>query len=285
MMMNRVIFEGETYYKVNDLKELYNVSMYKIKKAIKEQGIKTGKLEGFGRTLYILEAELNMLEIDGAITYMKTAVKDYREALTISFRAAAYAYGFAGVKMSNEELLQEVNTKVIDEMNVFGEQGHARSERDIKEAETVEKFNGLAKKHGYSDRLHRIDLLIDGEILNVEFCTVNDEIATADNYVNILHGVSPDYLEEAFELGGIDDGSYDDTEYTFTKGEAHITSEQAFAKLLKKVYEKHSKINDEEYMEDENGLCFTGFTYEREADIVIALLRDNYKIVNRALQF
>ncbi|CGF77995.1 hypothetical protein IQ781_21705 [Bacillus sp. N447-1] len=285
MMMNRVIFEGETYYKVNDLKELYNVSMYKIKKAIKEQGIKTGKLEGFGRALFILEAELNMLEIDGAVTYMKTAVKDYRETLTTHVKAASWAYAFTGVKISNEELLQKVNDKAIDEINAFGEQGYTRSERDLEETETVEKFNDLAEKHGYSDRLHRIDLLIDGEILNIEFCTVNDEIATAQNYTNIIHGVSTDYLDEAFELGRIDDGSYDDTEYTFTKGVSQLTSEEAFVKLLKKVYEKHSKINDEEYMEDENGLRFASFTYEREADIVIALLRDNYKLVNRALQF
>lgn len=286
-MMNRVIFEGETYYKVNDLKELYDVSMYKIKKAIKEQGIVIGTLKGFGRAVFILEAELNMLEIDGAVTYMKTAVKDYRETLTTHVKAAGWAHAFMRVNISNEELLQKANAKAIDEINAFGEQGHARDERDVKETEIVEKFNGLAEQYGYSDRLHRIDLLIDGEILNVELYTTADEIADIHGYTSIVHSVHPDYLEEAFESGYIDDVSYDGVEHTFTKGKSQLTSEEAFVKFLERIYEKHSKMDDEGYgyMQDENGTMFAGFTYERERDIVIALLKGNYKLVSRARQF
>lgn len=282
-MINRVIFNGNTYYKVNDLQELYNVSMYKIKKAIKEQGIVIGTLKGFGRALFILEAELNMLEIDGAVTYMKTVVKDYRETLTTNVTAAGWAHAFMRVNISNEELLQKANAKAIDEINAFGEQEHATDERDIEKVETVEKFNDLAEQYGYSDRLHRVDLLVDGEILNVEFCTVNDEIATAHNYLDIIHGISTDYLNEAFELGGVDND--DDIKYTFTKGKSTLAFEKTFVKLLEKIHEKHSKMTWDGYMKDENDLLFASFTHNRESDIVIALLKGNYKIVNRARQF
>ncbi|MDR4170361.1 hypothetical protein [Bacillus nitratireducens] len=283
MMINRVIFNENTYYKVNDLQELYNVSMYKIKKAIKEQGIVIGTLKGFGRTLYILEAELNMLEIDGAVTYMKTVVKDYRETLTINAKAASWAYAFTGVKISNEELLQKVNDKAIDEMSAFDE--HTIDERDTEKTEFVERFNDVAEQYGYSDRLHRVDLLINGEILNVEFYTAGDEIGSANNYLDITHCVHPDDFERAFQDGCIDEISVDGVEHAFTKGVSYLTCEEAFAKLLEKVYEKHSKMEWDGYMEDENGMLFATFTRDKEANIVIALLKGNYKIVNRARQF
>lgn len=70
-MINRVIFEGKVYYKVADLAELFDVSVYKMKKAIKAQDIET-RLKGFGRVLFVLEENVCKIELNNEIKILET---------------------------------------------------------------------------------------------------------------------------------------------------------------------------------------------------------------------
>ncbi|PFZ75909.1 hypothetical protein COL82_19240 [Bacillus toyonensis] len=285
MMINRVIFEGETYYKVNDLKELYNVSMYKIKKAIKEQGIKIGKLEGFGRTLYILEAELNMLEIDGAVTYMKTVVKDYREEMITNGRAAGLAYSLFGMQKTNEELIQEAHEKAINTVDEFGStELTATTERDEEQIEQIKDFNQLAKEFGYANRFHNINLIVNGKLTNIILHTINGAICDTDDFYTI--DIPFEYYEAEFERGIFED-SYD-TKFVLMPGESNTTDEEAFIALLHKIKNENCHIinhrSGTDELVDDNEMCFMKVPHHKEAEIYVALLKGDYKYVNRARQ-
>lgn len=287
MMMNRVIFEGETYYKVNDLKELYNVSMYKIKKAIKEQGIKTGKLEGFGRALFILEAELNMLEIDGAVTYMKTAVKDYREEMISNGTMANFAYGLFGMQKTNEELIQEAHEKAINTVDEFAStELTVTTEKDKEDIEVIETFNYLAKEYGYANRFHNIDLLINGKLTNITLHTVNGAICDIDGFYTV-NDLRVECFENEFERGMFED-SFEQSKFVLTPGESNTTNEEAFIALLEKIKNEKCHIkhgNGYPELVDDNNMNLMRPTYNREADIYVALLKADYKYVHRARQF
>ncbi|MEK4130191.1 hypothetical protein NYE67_10945 [Solibacillus sp. FSL W8-0474] len=70
-MINRIIFEGQVFYKLADLAELFGVSVYKMKKATKTQDIQT-RLKGFGRVLFVLEENVCKIELNNEIKTLET---------------------------------------------------------------------------------------------------------------------------------------------------------------------------------------------------------------------
>ncbi len=285
-MINRVIFKGETYYKVNDLKELYDVSMYKIKKAIKEQEIKTTTLEGFGRSKFILEAELNMLEIDGAITYMKTAVKDYREEMTVGGRMSALANSMFRITKTNEELIREASQDAIDKLDKHSSTELAlTTETDERNIEAIETFNQLAKEFGYANRFHHIDLVVNGELSNVVLHTINGVLGDWNDFYRITD-LSIESFRNEFERGIFEDIC--ETEFVLTPGENNTTDEEAFIKLLHKLNGKNWRVahpDGEPELIDDDGIYFMKAKHWKEAETFVALLRADYKYVHRAPQF
>ncbi|WP_342601593.1 hypothetical protein [Peribacillus sp. FSL E2-0159] len=75
-MLNRVIYSGKVYYKIIDLGLLFDLSQYKLKKILKEQNIETTKLKGFGRSIFVLEENVSVIEVNGEITIVKTTIVD-----------------------------------------------------------------------------------------------------------------------------------------------------------------------------------------------------------------
>ncbi|WP_422123719.1 hypothetical protein DHX103_02600 [Planococcus sp. X10-3] len=71
-MINRTIFGGQVFYRIADLAELFDVSAYKMRKAIKEQNIKTTRLPGFGRCVFVLEADISKINVYGEMKVLKT---------------------------------------------------------------------------------------------------------------------------------------------------------------------------------------------------------------------
>ncbi|MFK4423971.1 hypothetical protein [Bacillus sp. RC51] len=286
-MMNRVIFKGETYYKVNDLQELYNVSMYKIKKAIKEQGIVIGTLKGFGRSLFILESELNMLEIDGAVTYMKTAVKDYREEMTVGSRMSVMANSMFRIIKTTEEIIQEASQNAIDKLDEHSStELTLTTKTDDEEIEAIETFNQLAKEFGCANRFHRIELLINGELTNVVLHTINGTLSSIDDF-SMINYISIESFRSEFERGSFNDG-FDQGEFVLTPGESNTTNEEAFIALLEKMKNEKWHIaypNGEPELIDDDGMYFMRPKFWKEAEIYVALLKADYKYVHRARQF
>ncbi|WHY88717.1 hypothetical protein QNH39_13145 [Neobacillus novalis] len=71
MIINKTIFKGKVYYSVADLAELFGVSPYKMRKAIKDQKIKT-KNNIFGRTVFVLEENVAKINVYGTMKILVT---------------------------------------------------------------------------------------------------------------------------------------------------------------------------------------------------------------------
>ncbi|MED4267335.1 hypothetical protein [Priestia megaterium] len=74
-MLNRVIYNGVVYYKVADLAELFDVSVYKMRKAIKEKNIGE-KLKGFGRMVFVSEENVALISVNCKTAVVKTDIKE-----------------------------------------------------------------------------------------------------------------------------------------------------------------------------------------------------------------
>ncbi|PFU40167.1 hypothetical protein COK86_20455 [Bacillus cereus] len=72
MMLNRVIFKNKVYYKVADLAELFSVSTYRMRKAIKTQKITAKPLKGFGRVLFVQEENVAKIVMNNQAKTLKT---------------------------------------------------------------------------------------------------------------------------------------------------------------------------------------------------------------------
>jgi hypothetical protein len=74
-MINRVIYGGKVSYRVADLAELFEVTTYKMRKAVKNQQLGT-ILKAFGRCLFVLEENVGKIEINGELTIIETIFEE-----------------------------------------------------------------------------------------------------------------------------------------------------------------------------------------------------------------
>ncbi|WP_458106277.1 hypothetical protein [Bacillus sp. PK5-004] len=70
-MINRLIYNGKVYYKVADLAQLFDVSIYKIRKIVKTQDIRT-TLKGYGRAVFVLEENVAKIEVRNEVKILET---------------------------------------------------------------------------------------------------------------------------------------------------------------------------------------------------------------------
>ncbi|MGE1048430.1 hypothetical protein ACQGSX_21210 [Bacillus sp. GMs2/1] len=71
-MLNRIIFKNKVYYKVADLAELFSVSTYRMRKAIKTQKITAKPLKGFGRVLFVQEENVAKIVMNNQAKTLQT---------------------------------------------------------------------------------------------------------------------------------------------------------------------------------------------------------------------
>ena len=93
-MINRTIFNGQVFYRIADLALLFDVSAYKMRKAIKEQNIETTRLKGFGRCVFVLEADISKINVYGEMKVLKTefTVEPVRETKVVEIAKAKRKY-------------------------------------------------------------------------------------------------------------------------------------------------------------------------------------------------
>ena len=70
-MINRTIFKEQVYYRVKDLALLFGVSEYRMRKAIKDQKIKT-KNNILGRCVFVLEENIAKINVFGEVKVLET---------------------------------------------------------------------------------------------------------------------------------------------------------------------------------------------------------------------
>lgn len=144
-MLNRVIYGGQVYYKVNDLGELFELSSYKMKKTLTKQDIETTKLKGFGRTLFVLEGNVSAIEVNGEITIIKT---EYKES--IQKKKVETAEEVPAEETKNEK--EEVKSKTEKEVETTVNNNDTKTESNIEEIEELKREHAnlvtLGKHYG-----------------------------------------------------------------------------------------------------------------------------------------
>jgi hypothetical protein len=123
-MLTRVIFKGEVFYRVVDLMELFDISPYKMKKAINDQKIPTTKLSGFGHVKFVKEEDVSAVEINGEITIIKTVKKPTKAELKKErkglMKKGALIY-LKFHKAQKEHIADEIIEKHLGEGEIFKE--------------------------------------------------------------------------------------------------------------------------------------------------------------------
>lgn len=227
-----------------------------------------------------------MLEINGAVTYMKTIVKDHREEFKAHALGATMAHAFMKTGIDEQTLLREVNEKANAEMEQFeNTELSVLSTYERDEIKAAELFNEMAEEHGYANRFHRIRLMIDGEIIEVKVHTINGVIASIIDYSDVVNSDTA-YFKEAFEKGYLED-FYHGNHFVFTKGENTTTNEQAFVELLKKMNNENCSIDQSEgysRLVDENKMDFISITAHKESKTLFALLKGDFKYITPKIE-
>lgn len=131
-MLNRVIYGGQVYYKVNDVAVLFDLSQYKMKKTLEKQGIEKGKLAGFGRTLFILEKNVGKIEIGGEVTIIETK---FEESITKEPVKKADEVSAEETKNEKEEVKSETEKEVETTVN----NNDTTTESNTEEIEELQK--------------------------------------------------------------------------------------------------------------------------------------------------
>ncbi|MCR8744499.1 hypothetical protein [Romboutsia lituseburensis] len=204
-MINRIIYSNKVYYKVKDLVEMYDnkFSLYKIKKVMKEQGIATTKLKGYGNALFIEETNIAMIEIDGAITVMETKFKDRKQELKSEIsRMSLFNCMFTGKlpKKTDEELFKEVMTKTDETME---KDIDIKMDNDDFENECIE-FNSEIKGHqeckiGFSYLIKNENEKIEKKVISLLVNSDDEVIADGSSisYYKEENRIVSEYLEES----------------------------------------------------------------------------------------
>ena len=118
--LNKVIYEQEVYLKVNDLVEVFEgVSLYRIKNAIKKQGLETRKLKGFGNSNFISEKQASMLVIDGKSRLFSTKIRSVDSEIkeTVMLNKMFGAEGSVAENMIEETIkkFEKIEDYVVEE--------------------------------------------------------------------------------------------------------------------------------------------------------------------------
>ncbi|QQU31681.1 hypothetical protein I6I41_00650 [Bacillus cereus] len=159
-MLNRVIYGGQVYYKVNDVAVLFDLSQYKMKKTLSKQAIETTILKGFGRTSFILEKNVGKIEVGGEVTIIETK---FEESITKEPVKKAEEVPAEETKNENGEVKSETEKEVETTVN----NNDTKTESNTKEIEELQKeharvmLKGKAlgvklHKAGKEDLLHEI---------------------------------------------------------------------------------------------------------------------------------
>lgn len=149
-MMNSTIFKGQVYYKVKDLKDLYDMSEAKINKAIKANEIETVLLEGNGRTKFIAEENVPLIFGGEKSMTIETTV-------VTKINGVEEIYDEAKIKAK-----KEAKEKAIATRREASQMAKERGKLKVTIRELYQKFSGLDEltviktKHLGETKLHNM---------------------------------------------------------------------------------------------------------------------------------
>lgn len=274
-LVTRLIHMGETFYRLKDVAEMRNVSVAKLRKIIKEQNIETVTIEGFGRTKWINERQVNEIEIDGKVDYMRTEVKDFKREYELKGTINAMACLF----LNKEEVdTSKVVYDTMKDMDNFAKANESECNQEDKRK--IETFNQIFEELGVANRFHSFEFLVGNEInemvvmINAEGRIVQDKyFATSlideENIVYIKDDINFDggIFEENGELFRLDFGEPFECENM----SLHLANE-----LLRNIIENEIKMFSNNWIDVQlNNGNYIGV----DLDVFLDMLNNDIKVV------
>lgn len=192
-MINRLIYNNKVYYN--------KISIYKIKKTIKEQEINTTKLKGYGNSTWIEETDLCMLEIDGAITVMETKIKDRQETIESKVSMASLMNIFRRKNaLYNEEMIKEIMEETENEMMNFNNDYVPHSSNNLE----IGTLNKRLEEFGYEERAIGVEILYKDNEGKIKTETVSVVVDNNDNLLCSMelyeYTYRNDYSEDVYKF-------------------------------------------------------------------------------------
>lgn len=280
-MLTRVIYKNsKVYYRVKDLKEHFGLTDYKMRKIIVQCEVPTTTLDGFGRTKFIAEENMFLLEIEGSNMIMRTEYKDFQQ----TYETNESMDGFFNFMFSNKipkKTPNELYIKTMDELDSFRDNAKHKKEDEDEYHMKRELFNELCKKYGYSERVVYARFVSRNEyfelpvIINGKGNIVDS--TTALDYCYCCSEESLDYLRKDIKNGILtsDDG---EIALTLTKGEPFTIPSEDY--LLKQIFKLLSENEIEQSCVDWIDVKLqNGNQISIDMNMLIALMSDNIRIV------
>ncbi len=281
-MLTRVIFsDGKVYYRVKDIKKYYNLSDYKIRKIIVQCEIPTTTLDGFGRTKFIAEENMFLLEIGGGNMIVRTSYKDFQQTYKSNESMDGFfnfMYGDVIPKKTPEELF----IKTMEEMDSF-EENAAREDKDKNEDEIkIEKFNEFCKEYGYSERVRTVEFVQNNEMYQLDLI-INGNGKIVDDTSTLIYCYSLESIEE-YLREDIKNGHLADEDcrprLILTKGKPFTIPSQDY--LIKELFKLFRTAElDMDCVDWVNVHLDNGGDFTVPINMLLALMNDNIKIVKQ----
>lgn len=280
-MLTRIIYEdGKVYYRVKDIKKYFGLSDYKMRKIINECEVPTTTLDGFGKTKFIEEENMFLLEIEGGNMIVRTSYKDFQQTYKSNESMDGF-FNFMYGDVIPKKTPNELYIKTMDEMDSF-EENAVRKDKDKNEDETkIKKFNEFCEKYGYSERVRTVKFIQNNEMYQLDLI-INGNGKIVDDTSTLIYCYSlesiEEYLREDIKNGYLADEDCRPRLY-LTKGKPFtIPSQDYLIKELFKLFRRGKLYMDcvdwVEVPVDTGGFAVP-------INMFLALMNDNIKIVKQ----
>lgn len=165
--LDKILHNGSVYYRKNDILKEYKdsgikVGVKKFNDILENAGIKCKTIEGFGRTLWIVETDVNRIFVEGTNISHNTKVIEKEETIksNLSMNEFCSFLMQSSLKLlppeQRETFLEESRTKSItDAITKYDnfEKNNKDKDESKKMREEVKKYNDYWREEGLSYRM------------------------------------------------------------------------------------------------------------------------------------
>lgn len=270
--LTKIIYNGAVYIPLRELTKVFiEESLYTIKKSIKEQGLRTTTIEGLGRSLFILESDVNKLIIDDKSALLKTKVTTLNDEVKM--------VSLLGLFIGENETTRKLQNEKIER---FIQEPEYTVETILKEnkKEHIE-FNKDMEELGLGYRLVNInmknsDVGNDGVVTDKITCLVDKDMSILGNTYDYRYEINNNRLYVCwndFETGDLEEDY--DFSLPLTYETVDIDRNKLINNLVKLVFSGDIKMTDGrgwfELMEDK---------FDLEEQQLILLMNKNTMITD-----
>lgn len=230
--MDKVLHNENIYYRKNDVLKEYKdsgikIGVKKFNDILEEKGIECKTIKGFGRTLWIIESDVNRIFVDGTNISHNTRVIEKEETIKANLGINKFFAFLSNDTLKllpneqREKFLEERNQDSINEaIQKFEKfEKHNNKDTSAKMREEVKKYNKYWQQEGLAYRMLSLRLVNPNVVYN------NDSSGLNEFVINIAIDSKGNILES-----GMYDG--DSNYYLNEDGTLHDVYEESNIKIV-----------------------------------------------------